>query len=367
MTLIRKSAIFSKEGAFGQGKGSDYAWFPFPPGYKFSHTPSRATTRIQTTGTKRFDNIAYGTFSGTWEVTYMMDWNYLEPLQMVFETYTPAPVAGKTGLYEHTFRKADNKRIESYCIREAYDNTMAGGREDEVIELRGCVARSVTFSKASGSSQTQVTISGFYGFNESYIGQIEHLDYERYTDVNLMEYMCLFIGGLEDDNYIANTESLTISIDNSAEAIYNICSPFPGEYIEGVTNYTFSTVALANDPRHYRLRLNSGGKDNTHYYPMSKGLAPISEMHMISYNEEAREHDNSRVAAFEAADNSLDIRVSDCEIKSVPYPNGDGSKLEDSISSSMCSEIYFVFTTRRATYALTDANDHRKTSVVVPV
>lgn len=283
---------------------------------------------------------------------------------MVYEAYKSEEISG--GKYIHTFRKSDVDRVESYVFREAYNNKMAGGLEDEVIEIRGCVAKSITFSKAAGTSQTQVTISGFYVFSKNYIGTIEKTDYSRYTDVNLAEYMCLFIGKLEDKNYVANTESLTISVDNSAESVYNTCSPFAGQYEEGISSYAFSTVALANDPRHYRLRLNSGGKDNTHYQPMSKGLAPIEEMHMISYSEEATDYNSSRVAAYLASDNRLDIIVDRCVIKSVPYQSGDGSKLEDSISSAECGEIYMEFITSRATYELTDDNDHKLSSVVIP-
>jgi len=364
MTSIRKSTVFSKEDELGKGKGSGYEWMPLPPGYKFSHTPSRSTTRIQSPGTKRFDNIAYGMFSGTWEMQFMLDWNYLEPLQMVYEAYMPEKIS--EGKYRHSFRKSDVGRVESYVFREAYNNKMAGGLEDEVIEIRGCVAKSITFSKAAGTSQTQVTISGFYVFSKNLIGSIEKTDYSGYKNVNLAEYMCLFIGELKDENYVANTESLTISIDNSAESVYNTCSPFAGQYEEGISSYAFSTVALANDPRHYRLRLNSGGKDNTHYQPMSKGLAPIDEMHMISYSEEAVNHDDSRVRAFEGSDNRLNIIVDRCVIKSVPYQSGDGSKLEDSISSAECGEIYMEFITSRPTYRLTKDNDHKLSSVVIP-
>lgn len=299
----------------------------------------------------------------------MLDYNYLEPLQFAFEKVTPTKVGEST--YTYKFEKDNAKRIPSFTVRRVRLNVMAGGLQssaggkDEIVTLTGCVCTSISFARASGSSQTQVTMSGFYADESMELGVWNATDYQDYRG-NLVEYSCLFIGNYaNEDNYVANTESLSISIDNSAEAIFNVCTPIAQQYLEGVTNYTFSTTAYANDPSHWEQRVYSGGVSNTATYPWKKGMAPVPLMHILSYNSTVETYDGpdtdtkpTHAEAYDASSLSLDVEITNCVIRSLQWQNGDGGKLQDSISSADCQKISMTFKTTRSTIAFDSDNDH---------
>ena len=296
----------------------------------------------------------------------MLDYNYLEPLQFAFETMT-AEGQQANGSYKYEFKKENYKRIPSFTVRRVRLNIMAGGLQsssggkDEIVTLKGCVCTSISFARASGSSQTQVTMSGFYADEVMELGTWGKTDYQEYKG-NLVEYSCLFIGDYDDeDNYVANTESLSISIDNSAEAIYNVCTPIAQQYSEGLTNYTFSTTAYANDPSHWEQRVYSGGVSNTANRPWKKGMAPVPLMHILSYNKEVDLESagmDTHAEAYAASDKSLDVEITKCVIKSLQWQNGDGGKLQDSISSADCQAIKMTFVSPMSTLAFTAENPH---------
>lgn len=288
----------------------------------------------------------------------MLDYNYLEPLALIFEDWNPtlgAPYAGTLNgkpndatptYYTYKFDKKDNGRIPSFVIRRVVLNRMAGGpsNSDEVEELVGCVCKSATFARSAGSSQVQVTMSGFYANESMILGNLPSTDYKAYAG-HLVEYSCLFI----DDEYVANTESLAVSIDNSAEAIYNVCSPFAKQYVEGITNYTFSTTAYSNDPSHYKQRVYSGGQtmDNMPESPMCKGMAPLDSLAIKSMNKGC--DTGSWSTNWSSATMNMEIDITKCVIKSLQWQSGDGSKLQDSISSAECQGIAFTFRSEKST------------------
>lgn len=338
--------MFSLEDKFGEGRGEDYVWVAPPPGSYFDHTNTRNTTRVQSTGSKTWDTVAYGKMEGTWNWSYLFDYNYLEPLFLAFEGHEPGPGTSSSengGYYTYVFDKVNNGRVRPFVVRQVILNRMAGGLRssmgglDEILEIRGCVCTSLTISRAAGQSQFMVTLSGFYTDEEMTLGSFDKTDYRAYEG-NLAEYSCLFIDGLTDDDYVANTESLTIKVENSAEAVYNICSPFAKEYYEGLSKYSFSTTAYANDPSHYQQRVYSGGVDNTADRPWSKGLAPIKDMYILSFNTEAADY-SSRSEAYQASDMGMKVHIEDCVIKSLQWKSGNSEKLQDNISSAECRFI----------------------------
>lgn len=364
MTSIRQSFIYSVEDTFGKGIGTGKAWLAPPPGSYFTSTHSRQASRIQSTGSKYFDAYAYGTLSGSWEWTFMLDYNYLEPLELVFEDFTENGLQ-QNGSYSYTFKKKNNGRIPSFTVRRVVLNDMANSQKnniDEIVELKGCVCKSITFARSAGSSQMQVTMSGFYADERMFLGNWGRTDYKSYEG-NLVEYSCLFIGTYtNEDNYVANTETLTISIDNSADAVFNVCAPFAKEYYEGVTTYSFSTTAYSNDPTRYKQRVYTGGKDRA-LMPLSKGLAPVSLMHILSYNAEMDRFGDdpsmdSHAEAFGASTLSMDIEITKCVIRSLQWQNGDGSKLQDSISSAECQLMTLTFVTEAGDLSFTETNQH---------
>lgn len=376
MSSIRQSFLFSLEAedGFGKGKASGYSWIAPPPMSFFDSTTSVATTRVQSAGSKYLDTIAYGKRSGTWRWSFVMDYNYLEPLYLVFEGSDPgagtARTVGDKTAYEYTFKKTNGARVRSFTVRRVKLNIMAGGLRstpntsgttkgglDEIVELVGCVCTNATFSRASSSSQMNVELSGFYVDEQMYKGRFGKTDYQPYSG-NLTEYACLFIGGVSDDTYVANTESLSISINNQAEAIHNICTPIGKEYAENVTDYSFSTTAYSNDPSHWEQRVYSGGFDNDVLKPMTKGLKPISEMHIVSYDGTLDPSNANWTDAITNSAKRLDIDIRTCEVKSLQWQSGDGSKLQDVISSSMCGTIEFTVYSPVKTTAFTTENEH---------
>ena len=93
MTSARQSQVIVLEKEFGKGRpyganGRPLAdWIHVPPGSFMQFTLQRATTRINTSGSKFFDSVAYGQLRGKWDWNFVLDYNYLEPLLLVFDKY----------------------------------------------------------------------------------------------------------------------------------------------------------------------------------------------------------------------------------------------------------------------------------------
>ena len=364
MTGIRLSFVYSMEDEFGKGKPDSNAWIAPPPGARFRCTMARQATRVQSTGTKHWDTYAYGAFQGSWDMSFMLDYNYLEPLYFVFEDVDGDSIGG--GRYSYTFTKADAKRVPSFCVRTVLLNEMAGGKdgEDQINYLKGCVCKTMTISRSAGSSQFQVTMSGFYADESMEKGSLGKTDYQPYAG-NLVEYSCLYTGGngatgLDDCSYVANTEALTIAIDNAADAIYNVCCPFPTQYSEGVTTYTFSATSYRNAPSNWEQRVYSGGFDNTRLSPMCKGMRPLDKAFILSYDKDCTDGSTPK-SAYKDSDKSFAIDITKAVIRSIERPNGDGSKLVDNMSSVDCQLMGLKFVTDVSTFDFTNTNKHAVT------
>ena len=363
--------MFEAEDNFGK-PNSTHHWIAPPPGSFINTTHNRSTTRVQSAGSKIWDTVAYGQLTGSWEWTFLLDYNYLEPLYFAFEGFSD-----NNAHTTHTYEKHNAKRVKSFTLRRKMLNRMAGGpdtaqeQSDEVEEVYGCVVRSISFSKASGTSQIQVRMTGFFVDEKMYLGDLEATDYKSYTG-KLAEYFCMFVGGTELSNshYVANTDSLEITIENNADPIYNTCSPFASQYYEGITNYSFSTSCYSNNPYNYKLRVYGGGTRVTPASevgspsriarPLSKGLAPLNKIFLIAYDGSARSYDSGTPPehtedyditeadirnAYDRSTNKICIDITDCVIKSLTWPKGDGSRIMDNISSAECKTIKMDVTT----------------------
>ena len=404
MTGIRQSIVFSKEkeGEYGQGKDPAAKWLAPPPGTFFTSTHSRNVQRIQTTGSKFWDAQAYGQLGGSWSWTFTMDYNYLEPFYFLFESVesfdandtnevsaskidkgmgvTMSDTTGKI----HKFQKINNDRVKSFTVLRKINNQMVGGTKNEITQLTGCVVKSFQFQRSAATSKIDVSLSGFYS-NERLLAENADLnsiwktDYKDYDDSDggLIEYSCLYAGGLGDGEYMANTESISIGVDNSAAAVYSICSPFASNYYEGLTNISFSTTCYSTDPLQCKTRLYSGGFTNTPpqvdgaYVPMSKGMKPVPKMCIGCYsnqinrddptyepdpthqdslpsnNDQGNTANNKKVSeAFADSVFALGFQLDQVVIKSLPWQKGDGSKLQDSISSSEVQKLTMYVKTK---------------------
>ena len=511
MPSIRKSIIFAIEDKLGGGLPKGGHYIHAPPHSFISHTPNRSTNRLNASGTKKFDTIAYGKVSGTWDWSFVLDYDYLEPLTLIFEsvngstdkdkdgtlqsdnseqiqaiqrnpgyddtlfakieiarddydalqdkadntvyhvsdvvggetkisdyccrkkevvrciggwgdytcivyTYngmffsepveingevvsTPqaayiykdgnkytyylqsdgytvdkdgklfngsapvfAYVVDSSARYKHTFEKVDWGRVKSFTVRQVILNRMAGGTADEVLELRGCVVKSVTFRQAAGASQIQVSLSGANTWDKMWLGEIKQNDY-RDTDGQLIEFGCVFIGGAgengipKEENKAGQTDSWEIEINNNADMIDTTCGPRSVNYEEGQSEYGFKLTLYSNNPFALQQRLYTGGQDivktmpgvqtfNGKYLwipePMCKNLKPLNRADILSYNTCVKDLGGTggtkTIDAYKAASKSLHVIVKKVVIKSLGWQRGEGQKLQDNVTAE-CREV----------------------------
>ena len=353
MTGVRQSIVFQIEDGYGNGnppqiKGGVAAsyWVAAPPGSFFTSTHRRNTSRIQSMGSKFWDTVAYGTLQGTWEWTFYLDYNYPEPLFLIFEGGEETNVVSANKL---VFTKNNNKRIPSFTVRRKLLNDFIGGADNEVSILKGCVVRSATFSKPSNASYVQVTMSGFYSTEELYALPEDEMDETDYTEYegNLVEYGCLTSAELSDadiDNssLIQNTDQVSITIDNSAEQIFSTCSAFSTEYAEGLAKITMSASSYANHPTYYKAGVYSGGErfnsimdvlsSGEAIAPGSKGMKPLDHAYLTSYNAMARNTGGIIGQAYSQSTRSSVMHLDKVVMSSLTWQKGDGGKLVDSVS-----------------------------------
>lgn len=363
MTSVRMSFVFAPEDEFKGGKSNGIEWIAPPPGSYFSSTGTRQTSAIYTTGSKKWETTAYGAYSGTWDWTFMLDYYYLEPFVLAFDkVYIDGdmefPIEWHSfknyNAYQGTsfkFVKGKTGRVPSFTVRRKISHTIAGGSVDEMVELKGCVVNTISFSRSASTSQYQVQMSGTYADEKMYLGSLPDLDYKEYEG-ELVEYSCVAIADnsaavIGNATYVANTDSVSISIQNNTNMIYNTCTPFATQYYEDRNQFQISTSCYSTNPTAYKTRMYSGGSDNTHRAPMSKGLKPLGKMFIASFNgtidPDDLDIDGTKLSnAFENSENNILFEVSDLVVKSMKWVNGDGSKLTDTLSSVDCKDISFT-------------------------
>ena len=353
MTEIRKSIVFKKElGEFGSSTAKDSAkettgWCLFPMGTHFSFTAARQAEGIYGAGNKFREAAAYGPFSGTWNLSFILDYDRLEPFEMIFENVTYS--ADKNTI---TFEKKNNSRVSHYAFRVKQMNRIAGGSEgsDEVTILIGCVAKQISISRSAQSSQATVEMNGSFANMETVLGNLDSTDYVPYPDgEEITQYSCMFKGDANDSNYVADVDAHTVSVENAISYVYSTCKAFASNYFEGRTTIQWNAQTYSNDPKKkFRLLPNSGGMDSTHLSPMCKGLKPMSKVKFVSFSGTVCEDDggaknseyNEKIAeAIKASNYSFDIELNNSVVKSITYSKGEGGKMSDSLSSVDCSGI----------------------------
>lgn len=346
------SFVFAPERKFKGGKHTDDKWIAPPSGSYFSSTGTRQTSAIYTTGSKKWETTAYGAYSGTWDWTFMLDYYYLEPFLLAFDKVyiddneTPK-VWGESSTYgdyngsTFKFMKGQTGRVPSFTVRRKILHTVAGGDTDELVELYGCVVNTISFSRSASTSQYQVQMSGTYANEEMKLGTLPETDYKEYNG-ELVEYSCVAVADDADSEidgatYIANTDSISVSIQNNTNMVFNTCTPFATQYYEDRNQFQISTSCYSTDPQAYKTRMYSGGFTNEKLKPMSKGLKPMEKMYIISFNGEV---DEDKVSdAYNNSECSVCFEATKLVVKSMKWVNGDGSKLTDSLSSVDCKDI----------------------------
>ena len=353
MTSVRMSFVFAPEDEFKGGIGSK-KWIAPPPGSYFSSTGTRQTSAIYTTGSKKWETTAYGAYSGSWDWTFMLDYHYLEPLMLAFDTVNgvkwvenPSYETFKNDNHTFVFKKGRTGRVPSFTVRRKILHTVAGGDTDELVELYGCVVSTISFTRSATTSQYQVQMSGTYANEEMTLGDLGETDYLSY-DGELVEYSCVSIADRAEDkfeqsNYVANTDSTSITLQNNTNMVFNTCTPFATQYYEDRNQFQISTSCYSTDPTAYKTRMYSGGYTNEKLKPMSKGLKPMEKMFISTFNGDCAEiegtTDEKLHNAFNASTKSLLFEINKLVVKSMKWVNGDGSKLTDSLSSVDCKDI----------------------------
>lgn len=343
MTGVRQSFAFCIErNGFDTGKASNDSWIAPPPGSFLSTTHTRSVTKVYTEGSKFWDTLAYGQLNGSWEWTFTMDYDYLEPIALAFEDVSIASDGTVT------FEKSNKDRVPSFCIIRRVLNRMTDGRwesglKDETVVLTGCVVKTIRFSKSAGASQVNVSMNGFYA-DEHMVLADKDLDplYQEYTG-SLVEFQCMFVGDVAADNYVANTESLSVGIENSASQVFTTCTPIASNFSESQTSFSFGTMAYSNDPEKYKKRLYNGGTGDR-LYPGHKNMTPVPKITLASYNTESVSYDENggktiSVSSYTGAGRTALFTLSDVAIKSLTWQKGDGSRLQDQINSTDCREV----------------------------
>ena len=268
----------------------------------------------------------------------------------------------------HEFKKTNYCRIPSFAVRRVILHQIAGGPDDEVDYLYGCVCKSIRFTQSAGGSQVKVSMSGSYADDEIVKENRSATDYTDYEG-ELVEFQCLFVDNktkkegetledyVNDGTYVANTDSISISIDNSSAMLPVTCSPVAPAYYEGKSTYQMTTSCYANDPSKYKQRVYSGGIGDDDLRIRKKGKKPIPRMTVLSYSG-VREGAESIANTVAKSKRWAHFDVSKCVVKSVTWQNGDGSRLQDQISSAECRGITLTVYNKDNTGNIKDAPKH---------
>lgn len=383
MTGVRQSILFRIEKTFAEdpyprttgsnGTIIDDAledWIAVPPGTFFQNTHSRNTSKIYGTGSKFYELASYGAINGSWEWTFPLTYEYLEPLLLVFEQYhTPS----ESGSEFHEFRKSNASKVISFSVRRKILNRIAGGpdKSDELDYILGCVVKSIRISRSAGASQANVTLSGNYSKDRIIQGNLESTDYKTHSDGNLVEFGCLLYDnmptkaqtqqeGFVKPETIPYVDSLTVALDNGLGMIPVTCSPFSAGYYEGRSSFQFGMTTYANDPNRVKKRTYSGGHMPTTGLPgaaMTRGMRPMPIATVFSFDSnadvitEGSAGSNLEVVGapkdpvyrFIDSTNSAMFTIEDTIVKSITWSKGDGGRLMDQMSSAECKNIVFRF------------------------
>lgn len=348
MTGVRQSVLVGKETSFGSGKVNSEGWFHLPPNFFVQATASISTTELYSTGSKFFDAVDYGQFSGSWEMSFAMDYEHLALLGMAFDTVTTESM--NDGRWKHTFSNRNNAIVGSFVIQGIILNGMTfNGGKDERFTLKGCVAKSIRFSRSSGASRMSVTVSGFYQDEEVYLADGMNSYYEDY-DGRLMEFACLFKGDATDANYMANVESITVGLDIGTAGNSTTCRRTIVGYYGGKNDVQLGMTAYANDFERYRAMVMGGGTKTTRiesntYRFMCKGMLPMPRMTVAMFTECRDEGDRFEDVISKGW--SASFILDDVVMNSFTRQKGDGGRLIDQMSSSKCRKLTIVIVNDR--------------------
>lgn len=359
MTDPRKSVAIAKEiGTFGSGQTEDTydgksVFYALPPGAWLSHTNEYSNESIFATGSKLRETAAYGNFKGSFTLTFVLDYEHTEVLDLIMEDHTvsdPIVIDGEN-YYNHTWKKDNATRIPPFVIREKILNRIAAGGPDEVVILKGCVAQSMKASRNQQTSKWDITLSGHFADMEVQLAELSMTDYTPYdSEVGPVQYSCMFMDDVSDGNYVRDVDQHSFTIDCGTSLVYNTCTPFATAYFEGQSSIQWDAQTFSNRPTEkFQLRPFSGGKDSQHLKPMAKGLMPMEKAYFISYNLSMRDEGiESITSAIDQSPYMIKVEFTDSTVASMEWPSGDGSKMMDILNSVQCTSMEITIRNRHS-------------------
>lgn len=397
MTAIRKSYLIAIEDpneGFGKGipmkdEHGNELWYTVPQGFYISLSSSTQATSLYGTGAKIRQNTVYGSFAGSWNASYVMDFNHLEFFSILFDTIdneTPEDAGTQEihknsanfstsdpEVFEHRFRKLNSKRQRSYVLKELVLNKIANGHYDKETIYKGFLARNIQIARSTSGSQMAVEMSGVFADKKSRLLSGENGSFFMQIASPLTQYSCMYMG-LDaepiDSDAIPQVDSHSINIETNVSLVYSTCSPIATDFFEDRTMFAWNATAYMNDPtRKFELLPNSGGTLNPNVtgdvlfedeavnrkfslQPMGKNLKPLEWVNFITYDESVRDnwrenYYGSIVDAYDNSEHVVWIQAKNSTVKSTTTPKGDGSKLQDSLSSVECDEIIITIKNNR--------------------
>ena len=354
MTAVRKSfAIAPETGEIGSGVARDNIFYALPYGNFVTHSARRETESIFGTGSKKRQTATYGRFDGTWQLDYVFDYNQIYILEMIMDGHLVRKLSqtdsGGHYLYEHKFIKDNASRVKHFVGAVKILNEIAGGDEgsDECTIFKGMVAKTLTLTVTMSNSKMAISISGIYSDQETRLGVLTSTDYAQPTG-KVSQYGCMFMDALQNDKYVKDVDQYSITIDLTTGLIHNTCSPIATQYLEDRTQFSWNAQTYSNNPqKKFQLRPNSGGKDSDHMRPAAKDVGPMAKAYFVSYSESVRDNSSysGLVEAINGSENFIEIEAVDSTVATMTWPNGNGQKLMDILSSIECSEIIITIRT----------------------
>lgn len=383
----RKSiAIALEKGPFGSGRstitntqGKD-VFFALPPGAWNSHSNEYKTESIFASGSKLREAAAYGPFSGSGSMHFLMDYDHTEFLDVIFDKHQIGHVDSNgdiiddgqavpnvstddgDAVYDHFWEKDNSTFIKPFVIREKILNRIANTANsnalDEVVILKGCVVKGVEFNRSQQGSQMEVKVSYIFADMEVQLAELTVTDYTPYiSPVGPTQYSCMFMDGEAKDNYVRDVDSHAIKLDMDTSLVYNTCTPFATAYFEGQSHISWDAKTFMNDPlKKFQLRPFSGGKDANHLKPMSKGLMPMEKVFFTTYNLSMRDEDGIEqiTDAIAASPYIVKFELVDSTVNAMSWPDGEGEKMTDALQSVECSKVRLMVRNTHSTTAWTN-------------
>ena len=286
MTGLRTSCVFKPEKTFCV-EDTSASWNRLPSGLNVKHQPKNNLRVYNEIGNKFIDNVTAGMFSGTFSLSFKLDYQCIGILGAVFEDYLYNTSDGT-----HRYRKLNGKRPKSMTLRFTKLNRYVGGSKDEVITCLGCVATSFNLNQSGSDATIGITISGIYADEYSTYPELDSTDWEglysEEGDVVPVEWTCVQV----NDSPVAYTSSATFGVSNGIQMVPGCGTRYYKNYSEGNADISMSTSCWSVHPEIYYQRMYSGGVDNTHTRPMAKGLKPIPKVSYKSFYDENEDAEN---------------------------------------------------------------------------